>query len=364
MPHPTIAFLVLSTLAALPGQDPVPATAPTRLEMRPLATAADGLDVAAEHKALNAWLDQDGNRDLVRNQPIAAHLFRLQRDAGKPGRVAWVPHLLTDQKGRWSFSFHQHLPDSGALALFSAEELAAGPTAARPFLVELLPVLQEGAWFGERDLERANAVPEPPGSWSIDYRIVAQRASDYADWTEALSRKRGHAAILLDGRLVMAPRMESRIPGIGRIAGNFTEQEAKDLAAGLDAARRRQLPPDPALDRLVQALAGDPKLAPAHLLVLQGHPDAAARRRAAMDIRIGLDRIPQGGPGLVAALQAETDVAVLRELVTTVAAFGRGVETALPRLRELAASDDRQLAERSRRAVAQIEAAVRAAAGR
>jgi preprotein translocase subunit SecD len=46
-------------------------------------------------------------------------------------------------------------------------------------------------------------------------------------------------AILLDGRLVMAPIIRPEIPGgVALIEGDFTKKEARDLASGIQTSRQ------------------------------------------------------------------------------------------------------------------------------
>lgn len=65
--------------------------------------------------------------------------------------------------------------------------------------------------------------------WQIDFELTSEAADTFAEATQRLQGKQ--LAIVLDRRVQSAPTVQSPITdGNGRITGNFTEQEAKDLA--------------------------------------------------------------------------------------------------------------------------------------
>src|SRR6185503_9489721 len=86
------------------------------------------------------------------------------------------------------------------------------------------------------ELNRAEvqADPNSPGNWqvSIEFNTVGTRI--FGDVTENNVGK--NLAIILDGSVYSAPRINERIPG-GRavVTGQFTVEEARDLAIVLRA---------------------------------------------------------------------------------------------------------------------------------
>src|SRR5213594_1824216 len=86
------------------------------------------------------------------------------------------------------------------------------------------------------ELTRAevNADPNSPGNWQVAIEFTANGARIFGEITEQNVGR--HLAIVLDGVLQSAPRINERIPG-GRavITGQFTVDEARDLAIVLRA---------------------------------------------------------------------------------------------------------------------------------
>jgi preprotein translocase subunit SecD len=65
--------------------------------------------------------------------------------------------------------------------------------------------------------------------WEIDFQLTSEAADKFAEVTQRLVQRQ--LAIVLDRRVQSAPTVQSPITGgNGQITGNFTEQEAKDLA--------------------------------------------------------------------------------------------------------------------------------------
>ena len=73
------------------------------------------------------------------------------------------------------------------------------------------------------------ADPNSPGNWQVAINFSAAGAQRFGEITEANTGR--HLAIILDGTLYSAPRINERIPG-GRavITGQFTVEQARDLA--------------------------------------------------------------------------------------------------------------------------------------
>ena len=97
-------------------------------------------------------------------------------------------------------------------------------------------VVQKRTLLSGAELNRAEmqADPNSPGNWQVSIEFNAIGARIFGEVTEANVGK--HLAIILDGSVYSAPRINERIPG-GRavITGQFTAEEAKDLAIVLRA---------------------------------------------------------------------------------------------------------------------------------
>ncbi len=95
------------------------------------------------------------------------------------------------------------------------------------FLVEKLPVIT-GA-----DLKTAYTSTDEFGSPSVTFELTDQGSKAFGDATEKNIGKR--LAIVLDKKVMSAPVIRSRITDRGQITGQFTPEEAKELAIVLRA---------------------------------------------------------------------------------------------------------------------------------
>ena len=168
MKYPVSSCLGLLALAAgLASQGSAPApVAGALLELRLLAS--DGyevggvsFDLAIEKKRLRSWLDGSSNGDRVVKDPWFVDRFNaLSPDAGgsMSSHVRWYPHVIRSIGGstkRWEFAYAS-AAESSALALFTSEEYATGPTQDTKRLVELLPVNMHDRGFTGLDLDNSS----------------------------------------------------------------------------------------------------------------------------------------------------------------------------------------------------------------
>jgi preprotein translocase subunit SecD len=97
-------------------------------------------------------------------------------------------------------------------------------------------VVQKRTLLTGAELNRAEVQSDPntPGNWQVAIEFNAQGTRIFGEVTEQNVGR--HLAIILDGNLYSAPRINERIPG-GRavITGSFTVDEARDLAIVLRA---------------------------------------------------------------------------------------------------------------------------------
>src|SRR5262249_30361264 len=99
-----------------------------------------------------------------------------------------------------------------------------------PFVVQKRTLLT-GAELNRAEVQ---ADPNSPGNWQVSIEFNAVGTRVFGEVTEANVGK--HLAIILDGNVYSAPRINERIPG-GRavITGQFTVEDARDLAIVLRA---------------------------------------------------------------------------------------------------------------------------------
>ena len=79
-----------------------------------------------------------------------------------------------------------------------------------------------------RDLKTARLGQDQMGLPSVNFTLDAEGGRRFADFTGANVGRQ--LAIVLDGKVRTAPVIEERIPGNGQIRGDYTIEEAEDLA--------------------------------------------------------------------------------------------------------------------------------------
>ncbi len=86
-----------------------------------------------------------------------------------------------------------------------------------------------------RDLRSASAAPNPdmPGQWEVHFNLSRSAAQRFGPFTQRNIGQR--LAIVLDHRVHSAPVIQGQISDSGEITGQFTPQQAKDLAMVLRA---------------------------------------------------------------------------------------------------------------------------------
>lgn len=83
--------------------------------------------------------------------------------------------------------------------------------------------------------------PNPP-SWQVEFKLNEAGSKRFFEATQRLStppegQDRGSIAIVVDGAITSTPIVQSAIRDSGVITGNFTENQARDLAASLQSGR-------------------------------------------------------------------------------------------------------------------------------
>ena len=102
----------------------------------------------------------------------------------------------------------------------------------KPYEIYLLE--KEPAQDGEGlRMAKEGTNPRTPGQWKIDFAFDAEAANKFAQVT--LDNKGKNMAIVIDGVVISAPTIQSQIVGTGEITGDFTANQAKDLAIALNS---------------------------------------------------------------------------------------------------------------------------------
>jgi preprotein translocase subunit SecD len=220
------------------------------LEMRVLATDdckdAKGnrlFDLAKEKQRLVDWLDH-GGRQLLANDPRAIDRFLGDPAAGPlaGSDLCWFVHAIEPrQAGAWNYSFAQNSAVCAVMASDPAdwnEGQIPAHVLARPReqqrLLELVAVNMQEPHFDNRDLDpgRVSSGAGGGGNPCVRYQLRDEVCAAYGDWSQ--KHIGHHVAMLLEGRVLSAPRFMSRIPGIGMIEGDFSKAEAEALAKALE----------------------------------------------------------------------------------------------------------------------------------
>jgi preprotein translocase subunit SecD len=108
-------------------------------------------------------------------------------------------------------------------------------------LVPTLPRDGQQSWFmvarspivRGTDIRDAHAAQGELNRWETGFVLTQEAAKRFARYTEANIGNR--AAIVVDGQVISAPTIQSRISDTGRITGASTQEEAADLALNLRA---------------------------------------------------------------------------------------------------------------------------------
>jgi preprotein translocase subunit SecD len=126
----------------------------------------------------------------------------------------------------------------------SKEEALSKHGGIMPLNTKLVPTLPRGGqqawWLVGRspvvrgtDIRDAHASQGEMSRWETNFVLTQDAAKRFARYTEANIGNR--AAIVVDGQVISAPTIQSRISDTGRITGASTQEEASDLGLNLRA---------------------------------------------------------------------------------------------------------------------------------
>src|SRR5204862_1363793 len=146
------------------------------------------------------------------------------------GKTALLEFKLLDEKADVEAAVQGRVPEGDEVLYQRRVDKQTKVERKIPYVVQKRTLLT-GA-----ELTRAevNADPNAPGNWQVSIEFTANGARIFGEITEQNVGR--HLAIVLDGVLQSAPRINERTPG-GRavITGQFTVDEARDLAIVLRA---------------------------------------------------------------------------------------------------------------------------------
>jgi preprotein translocase subunit SecD len=146
------------------------------------------------------------------------------------GKTALLEFKLLDEQTPVEQALAGKLPETSEIVYQRRVDKETKTERKVPYVVQKRTLLTGG------ELTRAEvqADSNSPGNWQVAIEFTATGTRIFAELTEQNVGK--HLAIILDGNLYSAPRINERIPG-GRavITGQFTVEDARDLAIVLRA---------------------------------------------------------------------------------------------------------------------------------
>jgi preprotein translocase subunit SecD len=146
------------------------------------------------------------------------------------GKTALLEFKLVDEKADAQAAVGGRVPDGDELVYQRRLDKETKAERRTPYVVQKRALLT-GAELTRADV---SADPNSPGNWQVAIEFTPTGTKIFGDITEQNVGR--HLAIMLDGNLYSAPRINERIPG-GRavITGQFTVDDARDLAIVLRA---------------------------------------------------------------------------------------------------------------------------------
>jgi preprotein translocase subunit SecD len=146
------------------------------------------------------------------------------------GRTALLEFKLVDERADVQAALQGKLPEGTEVIYQRRIDKQTKEEQRIPYVVQKRALLT-GAELTRADV---SADPNSPGNWQVAIEFTPLGTRVFGEITEQNVGR--HLAIILDGTLYSAPRINERIPG-GRavITGQFTVEEARDLAIVLRA---------------------------------------------------------------------------------------------------------------------------------
>jgi protein-export membrane protein SecD len=194
-------------------------------------------------------------QEIAEDRPFSSYLRSLYGGAA-----------VVDERNRQAVDLLLSTPQ--AKRVIPTQSVFLWETEARPLegggVGRLLYLVEKQPTLTGRTLVNASTRPDPddPSSLNVSFTLNREGALIFSRFTgENIGRR---IAIVLDERIRSAPVVQSKIPGgEGRITGNFTDDEANDLAivlragalpAPVDIVEERTVGPTLGRDSIVQGV--------------------------------------------------------------------------------------------------------------
>jgi preprotein translocase subunit SecD len=168
-----------------------------------------------------------GTNEILVQVPGATNKTQIESLVGQAGQLEFVL-LPPDQYGTDQSSSCPTQPNS------TCKAIPAKGSTIDPAVVAADKATGDYFTGGQLDSGSISATVQSdattsPLPWQINFAFSSQYAEAFANWTG--NHVNDYFAIVLDGKVVSAPSIQSKLTGgQGRITGTFTAQEAKDLA--------------------------------------------------------------------------------------------------------------------------------------
>ncbi len=145
------------------------------------------------------------------------------------GKTALLEFKIVDEASSLDEALRGNIPEGSSIAYGTREDKASGQRGQVPYLLKNKTLLT-GASLETAKVQISDRFGEP----NVSIKFNAQGSADFDRITNENVRKR--LAIVLDGVVHSAPVIQERISGgQAQITGNFTMDEARDLAIVLRA---------------------------------------------------------------------------------------------------------------------------------
>lgn len=145
------------------------------------------------------------------------------------GKTALLEFKIVDEENSLDEALRGNVPEGSVIAYGAREDKASGQRGQVPYLLKNKSLLT-GASLETAKVQISDRFGEP----HVSIKFNSQGAADFDRITNENVRKR--LAIVLDGVVHSAPVIQERISGgQAQITGNFTMEEARDLAIVLRA---------------------------------------------------------------------------------------------------------------------------------
>jgi preprotein translocase subunit SecD len=146
------------------------------------------------------------------------------------GRTALLEFKLLDEQTSPDAALAGKLPETSEVLHQKITDKETKTERKQPYVVQKRTLLT-GAELTRAEVQ---ADPNSPGNWQVAIEFTATGARIFGEITEANVGRR--LAVILDGNVQLAPRINERIPG-GKavITGQYTIEEARDTAIVLRA---------------------------------------------------------------------------------------------------------------------------------